>query len=158
MSPRRLHLIVKYFHIVAFMNFYYLKRWVEMFSDQSWLQDLPDFFIIVLIGEKNPEIQGIEIRIRKPQKNPECKISKIQKSRGSGLGFENPNKSQNPRDRDLFFRDIIPGIRDFITTGYTRHSEFFNLGVSPGPGVFFVVSRQKINSVLRHADTETEKK
>ena len=45
------------------------------------------------------------------------KIPKIPKSRGSGSGFENPEKipseksrkSRNPRDRDLFFRDI-PGI------------------------------------------------
>ena len=45
------------------------------------------------------------------------KIPKIPKSRGSGSGFENPEKipseksrkSQNPGDRDLFFRDI-PGI------------------------------------------------
>ena len=68
---------------------------------------------------------------KKSRKNPECEIPKIPKSRGSGLGFENPEeiprksrknpeknpekipneksrKSQNPGDRDLFFRDI-PG-------------------------------------------------
>ena len=68
------------------------------------------------------------------------KIPKIPKSRGSGSGFENPEKTQseksrksrNPRDRDLFFRHI-PGI---------SRSDFFLVDV------FMGVTRSKLVTVI----------
>ena len=78
------------------------------------------------------------------------KILKIPKSRESG--FENPEipglgiwKSQNPRARDFFFRDI-PGIWDFFESRdfYPRDSGFlFSLGIfgifdlRDIPGIFY---------------------
>ena len=50
-------------------------------------------------------------RILKPLKNPECKIPKIPKSRGSGLGFENPEKI--PSEKSRKFQNLGIGIYFF---------------------------------------------
>ena len=68
---------------------------------QSWLRDGDFLFWAKSKNPENSKIPGIEIGILKPLKNPE-KISsaKSRKSRESGWGFENPEKSrENPEKK-----------------------------------------------------------
>ena len=96
---------------------------------------------------KNPEITGIGIGLWKFRKNPERKIPKIRKSRGSRSGFlkhlKNPEKIPSIKSR----KSRYPGyhIRDpgfFLISGFSRISGFFLIsGFIPGifaksPGFF----------------------
>ena len=62
-------------------------------------------------------------RISNPDLGLNQKIPKIPKSRGSGSGFENPEKNPSEKSRMtnsenfLSLGIFIPGIRDFLTLG-----------------------------------------
>ena len=91
------------------------------------------------LNRKNPEIPGIRIGIWKFRKNPEWKIPKIPKSRGSGSGFEIPEKIpktprvKNPENLKMpgngirFLGFLILGIPDFLSSWYPQIGIFLRV-------------------------------